>query len=629
MIEIKNELLANDLNEHIVKNYGIEKKSLENSINKATENSLKCIVQAVLREEIIDLEKCSIKKGSNLFIPIWENKKLLSINTNIKASLNRYPKIGDISIFNGKKETKVKHPDEFIDILSDSKFISFDKEGVSQLRKETNNSIQNHALTLAFREKWNKEIKKIIESENENFFYSWAIKNHSDSSLFFEQWGSVGHPYHPGSKTKLGLSTKEVLEFSPEFKGEAAVYLLAVKKDIVNICTFDKDLNIYEFFFDNLNEYYVQWSSFLQDKNYSLEEYVPMPVHHWQYENIIREKFREQIDKGEIFLTDCIFKSRATMSFRTVVPKNKAKSIHIKLPVAIQATSAVRTVSAASVNIGPKMSSILMQIEKDDSYINKYFKTVPEYMGIHFKNEGDDRQRHLSVLFRENPSAMAKDGEYPVVVASLLQKVSISDDSILTELIKLAGLYSKDGVLEYFDNYSKIVINTYLRLFLKYGISLEAHQQNTLMVFSKDGNAIKAFSRDFGGVRVHRPTLLELGFNIEPIKGAVTIRDDKDEVRNKLLYTTYQSHLGEIILHLCEKLNMQENLFWDIVLENSKECFASLKDDLSEKVYSTEFNKIFNEDWNLKSLTKMRLDDTSHDYIYTKLVNPMRIRLNG
>ena len=626
MLEIKKELLSDEFNEYLVKNYGIEKESMNNSIQEATESSLKCIVQAMLREGIVNVDDLGIKKGSNLFIPIWENKKLLFIDSNKKASLSRYPNIGNISVLNGKNETKVSHPDEFINILMDSNAISFDKEGLLQLRKETNNSIKNHALTIAFREEWNKKILKLMKSENEKYFYSWAIKNNEDSSLFLEQWGSVGHPYHPGSKTKLGFSTQEVLKFSPEFKGGATVHLLAVKKDIVNVCTFNNDVNIYEFFFDNLKEYYVQWSSYLQSKNYILEDYIPIPIHHWQYENIVTEKFKNEIENGEIFLTDCSFKTKATMSFRTVVPSHKDKAIHIKLPVAIQATSAVRTVSPASVNIGPSMSSILMDIEKNDSIINKYFSTVPEYMGIHFKNEGDDRQRHLSVLFRENPSAMAKDGEYPIVVASLLQKVSNSDDSILIELIKLSGLYSAEGVLEYFNRYTNIVINAFLRLYLKYGISLEAHQQNTLMVFDKDGNPIKAFSRDFGGVRVHRPTLLKAGFNIEPIKGAVTIRDDKDEVRNKLLYTTYQSHIGEVILHLCEKLNLEEQLFWDIVLKNSKECFFSLKEDLSPEVYSKEFNEIFNEDWNLKSLTKMRLDDTSHDYIYTKLVNPIRIK---
>ena len=31
-----------------------------------------------------------------------------------------------------------------------------------------------------------------------------------------EQWGTLGHPWHPNYKTKLGLSTDQVIDFSPD-----------------------------------------------------------------------------------------------------------------------------------------------------------------------------------------------------------------------------------------------------------------------------------------------------------------------------------------------------------------------------------------------------------------------------
>lgn len=605
----------------IEKKYGIKNSSLEKYFNIAQDKSIKCLAQAVLREEIININNFAIRHESNFIIPLWENKDFLYIDTNNKVSLNRFPHISDVSIKrNGKKNT-IKTPNEFINALIKTESMSFCKNGISQLMIETNNSVKNNALSLAYKYNWNKSILKELDKTKEEYFFTWVIKNYKDCSLFFEQWGSEGHPYHPGSKTKLGFNTLEVLKYSPEFEGGAKIKLLAIKKSLLNIHSISQSFDIEDFFNIHFKNEYKLWKKFLKDQNLNINDFYLIPTHPWQLENSISKKFKTFLNNKQIIITPITFDSKATMSFRTVVKNN----VHIKLPVAIQATSAIRTVSPASVKIGPQMSNILLSIEKNDLLIQKYFKTVPEYFGMHFNIGSSDEQKHLSVIYRGNPTNLAKNNEYPVTVASLFQLSPKNNSPLIIELIKLSDMDSKNGILNYFYTYSEIVINAYLRLYLKYGISLEAHQQNTLMLFNSSGIPKKVLSRDFGGVRVHRPTLKKAGYNIEPIKNAVTIRDDKDEVRNKLLYTTYQSHLGELILLLSKEFNIEENLFWDILLSLSNECFLKHSNELEKDIYLEELSKFFHEDWNLKSLTKMRLDNTSHDYIYTKLNNPMKI----
>ena len=63
---------------------------------------------------------------------------------------------------------------------------------------------------------------------------------------FLEQWGVVGHIYHPGSKTKIGLSKFEDILYSQEFENEVNIIFGAIHKNIAYIEIIDDRIHNYQ-----------------------------------------------------------------------------------------------------------------------------------------------------------------------------------------------------------------------------------------------------------------------------------------------------------------------------------------------------------------------------------------------
>ena len=49
-------------------------------------------------------------------------------------------------------------------------------------------------------------------------------------------------------------------------------------------------------------------------------------------------------------------------------------------------------------------------------------------------------------------------------------------------------------------------------LYVKYGIALEAHLQNSIATFNQDGSLSKIYIRDFEGLRIDETQLNKMGY---------------------------------------------------------------------------------------------------------------------
>jgi siderophore synthetase component len=74
---------------------------------------------------------------------------------------------------------------------------------------------------------------------------------------------------------------------------------------------------------------------------------------------------------------------------------------------------------------------------------------------------------------------------------------------------------------------------------------------------------IKGFAvRDFGGIRLHMPTLRSQGYDLHTIPpGAATTTDDLHDVWSKVHHSLFQNHIG----HLVVALGLEEDGGWEVV----------------------------------------------------------------
>ncbi len=598
------------------------------------------LLQAFIREGML---KEGIEINNNLDIgakkiifPLWNSHIKLTISNYKTASLNRFFDMPIITVqyVDDTEDFELSHAKDLISILENEfSYQNHHHKSWHYFKKEIENAIPNSAMCLKFREDWNKALGELINTDGAQSFWAWALESPrlKNKPLFFEQWGAVGHLYHPCSKTKLGLLPNEVLQYSPEFQGGADILLAAVKKDFLHVESLQGAGNdLSDWLKQSFPVWYEKWQKALEGKGLNIKYYSPMPIHPWQAENELLVKFKKALEEQVIVLfNDVKLSTSSTMSFRTMVPDEPVSAHHIKLPVAIQATSAVRTVSPASVQTGPKLSHILGEIVKKDADISATLRILQEETGAHFICNDEhyceeDEQRFLSVLFRQNPLSCLGEGENAIVVASLFVNTPDKNIPLLADIMACAGVEMNDDVLSYFNKYVDVVLSGHFDLYIKYGIALEAHQQNTVAVFDKNHQPKAMMARDFGGVRVFAPRLRKAGFQLVPYKEAVTVTHDNREARNKFMHAVMQGHIGEVTICLSKHFNMDEKAFWEIVSSNLRKRFKLLEDYMDNQAYNEERNAFFKDDWSLKALTRMRLEKTSHHYIYEPLKNPLK-----
>tara|TARA_R110000868_G_scaffold144960_1_gene364460 strand:- start:3650 stop:5542 length:1893 start_codon:yes stop_codon:yes gene_type:complete len=469
---------------------------------------------------------------------------------------------------------------------------------------------------------------KISTSETGNVdVLSWvkANKTIADESLFMEQFVSQGHPIHPCSKTKYGFSMQDTLAYSPEFGPTVNISVAAIHKNISGL-SLSKSIEQQRYcpwFASVFPDEYNAWEDALKSLGLDVSEYLPIPVHPWQEKEIIHAKFQAHINKQWLCFFDGVhIKASPTLSFRTLKPVGNVNAPYIKLPVAIQATSVFRTLSPCSVKNASIASDVLHDIFVTENNFDNCLDMLPEVAGVYLEDGSGDGASHLGVIFRESANNKTALDESCVVVASLFEASPFTNKPVLIEQMMMAGVINVNGAKAYFNKYATQVINSYLTLYLRYGVALEGHQQNTLAVF-KSGEIQRFVARDFDGIDIDANVFNDI--DSEAVQSLTKVMASDSAIpRNNLLHTVYQSHLGEVIILLTQYFDCEEEVLWHQVAEVTHACFMKLKDTVTSSRWKMEYQAIMKQDWICRALLRMRLTEQYHrDGLFVNLNNPL------
>lgn len=599
--------------------------SINECINEVNKHSLRQLLLAFLREGILpyhyqnatvifDLQRSNyfmyvtrVKLFSLLRFTHFDSLILKHKSTSLKQTITDPLKLLDI----------VKN--ELETILNIDQWLKFYKEIANHLQNALLSTWKKYSVNrLAEWSKKNSQLNNLLESSQ------LTINN----SLQFEQSVYSGHPYHPCAKTKLGFTIQDTINYSPEFQSKVGIYIAAVQKKYVHVESMQQNVNFIEWFTKFFPEAWGSWLEELKKSNLEAKDYIPFPVHPWQvyYFTFLSPLFKDYIENKIIVILDkAKIIASPTLSFRTLLPIENINSPYIKLPVAVQATSIIRTLSPISTKNMPKISNILKKILKTENYFSSRLGLLPESYGLHLKDVAIEEAKHFTVIFRENITSHLADNEVAIVVAALFEKSSISGNNLFIEIMQLSGCLTYQDALPYFFHYTDLVLGSYLDLFLLYGIALEGHQQNTLAILSA-GKIKRFIARDFDGIEIHTESLKSTGMNLDLAEDSPYLQKNKETVRNQLLYTVYQLHLGEIVLLLANFFNCEEKPFWKIVREVTEQRFNALKNRMCPITWKKEFNIILNAHWPVKALLRMRLEKNySRDGLFSKIVNPLSL----
>ncbi|WP_349409828.1 IucA/IucC family protein [Pseudalkalibacillus sp. SCS-8] len=491
--------------------------------------------------------------------------------------------------------------------------------------KELDNGTANLTLAYMYEQAWKEtiqdEAKRLGSMDTLDYLLKKKDENESFSaSLFFEQLVLEGHHLHPGSKTKIGLTHEDVFRYSPEFHQVFQVGFVAVKKDCLLTTTGNKGV---------LEEHYPEELELcleeLDGRGYDSAEYDILPVHQWQYEHVIPKLYADEVKNADVvFIKDVKVGVEATSSFRTVYPQ-KGQAPALKLAVNSQMTSTVRSISTQTALNSTLFTEMMQSVMEKEAQLEN-FQPLNEIVGAAFKSEEEGKSRNLTMLMRENIDEKLQNGELAIAGPALYAQSPVSGETVLAELVnqyaEANNLSKSRAAFPFFDDYIAAVIPGYLTLMVKYGIALEGHLQNSIPVF-KDGKLSRFFFRDWGGARIYKERLTQQGIAIQFTPGSMSVTDDLGEMHNKLYYTVFQNHLGEIIRQLVLYSGIKEEDFWSrvkMVCEETLQSLSLQKDLVGNIEEDRAF--LFQPVVKHKSLTTMRLTG-GKGYCYSEVPNPL------
>ncbi len=567
------------------------------------------ILVACIKERLFPEQTAVQYEKDKLVIQLHQH--ILHVACVAKSMLFQFELEGPIYEKVNHEDIEVQTVEELLAILEGKFGIEFHEQLVKELL-HSRLGLELSYQQLRQRQSMMRHSLKFSRMPESLNFIAWLnhINDDSDFSALGYTEGMVwdGHPSHPLTKTKLPLTVDEIQKYAPEFMKVIPLKIVLVHQSILKFTSMtDQEDFVLSEIIPDMESQLRQWMQMYQS---SLDEYRVMFVHPWQYENVITEEFGQWIAEHLVIPTPFTVDSKATLSFRTM--RLLKYPFHIKLPINVQATSAVRTVSTVTTVDGPKLSYQLQEML--DIYPTLTIAAEP--YGAHLDVEADlARQFAMIVRYAIEDK---KQNHTQIVTAALTQINPVDGQIVIDSLIEYVyGEISQDTIVQFMTQYMQALIPPLIGYIQKYGIALEAHQQNTVLQIDKDTHALSFIVRDLGGSRIEPQTLKQTVPELT-VSNQSLITENIDEVIAKFQHAVIQNQLGTVIHHFHHRHGINEKVLYNVageIIENA----------ITSNLNHAEALKrlLFGKKMTVKALLNMRMEQKVKQYVQIEIDNPL------
>ena len=378
-----------------------------------------------------------------------------------------------------------------------------------------------------------------------------------DTLVGHEQSVVDGHPYHPCCRSRPGFTVADQLAYAPEHRQPVQAALLAVPAAEALLVG--------------------AWPRWLREGDRAL-----LPVHPWQLREVLPRLGLSTVAGG--------LSTSALMSVRTLAPEGGGP--HLKTSLSLRMTSAVRDISGESVVNSAPLSALLAELTEQLGGALVITRNLAAGAAL----VAGVPSREAAVLVRESPEVHAGPGERVVPLAALAEHPPQLADPVgwLRSLAALAW-------------------PPMLRL-LSWGVALEAHGQNLLVVLDRQHRPLRLVYRDLADVRVSRERLAARGIRPTTLGGHV-LDDDPVTLRRKLFGSVLGGTFGSLVSGLGRRDRLLEGLLWAAVAQEAEAA--------AEVLSPEDRQALLRDPLPVKALTRMRLAGGPSGDQWTLLPNPL------
>jgi siderophore synthetase component len=600
---------------------------------RARRTTLGHLAAAMLREDVAQLGARShdALHGQRARIVRLGPDERLIISIGQSSAFGRLRIEGPIAHIEGESCRELTHPAELLCVVEAAGLGG--GPAWRELAQEASDSVANLAMAYACVEERSAQLERAARELGVTGAgqLDMLADPPVDSTLLFEQLCAEGHNLHPCGRVRKGMSPAESHRYAAECAGVVDLALVAVRTDHVLHTPDPQGRDVTAVLFDHFPDLEQAVGRVLAARGLLARDFTVLPVHPWQRAHALPDTYLNELRAGVIVPLDGVSLPAApTISLRTVVagPGRHGRRLVVKTALDVLLTSTRRNMSAATTYNGPRISRLLARLCAAEPELGDRMVPVAELAGAAFQSPGavGRRLRNLSVLLREDPNTHLQPGELAITGCALYATSPVTGRSVLADLAEQyrAGYAAApdQAALALLAEYAALFMPVILILLVKYGIGLEAHLQNTLVVF-RNGRPVRLLLRDFAGLRLNPARLAAAGVSYEPYPDSITVADDIAQVRVKVFYASLQANLAEIITRLVADFDLEEDACWLLVWREAERAFARLAADpaLVERVRADRA-ALYAPGLGQKAFTRMRLEPWAGD-IYREMPNPL------
>ncbi|WP_146183379.1 IucA/IucC family protein [Corynebacterium liangguodongii] len=452
-----------------------------------------------------------------------------------------------------------------------------------------------------------------------------------------EQLVGEGHPNQPAAKTSLGLGAQWATVLPEQVEQIECRFLAAAPELVERTGT-------------PINEVLSAQLPGLWER---LERELPagyavIPVHPWQLERVVRDRFADDIAAGRLVELAASAPAEPLLSVRTLRVRDGEHALHIKLALEAQLTGAIRGISRAA-TLGPELSRVVSHIFTIDAALSPRtvedaaaFSACEDLAGVRYSAadgtpEKGMRAHCLGAVVRRDPvltlGAAVAPGDVVMPLATLQAPNPLTGRALIVDV--LAELAERTADAEeaaraWFAALARVLAVPSLSLAARWGVALEPHPQNALVVL-RHGVPHAAIVRDFGGARVlGTAPVWDL-----PIPGLTELRErvadtalncgDVETLVDKITYPL----LVNLWAGLAEAAGVQEQAWEPLAAAceaaRSRAALARSRASEPERVALAEevWDRVFAADLPRKRLVAMRLAGAVTQQAYVREANPL------
>ncbi|MCP1574981.1 siderophore synthetase component [Herbaspirillum rubrisubalbicans] len=373
-----------------------------------------------------------------------------------------------------------------------------------------------------------------------------------------EQGLRFGHIFHVTSKASDGFTESDLQAYAPELGASFQLHYFAVRSELLQRRSLEGKAPP----IDPAALHYAE--PLLREGDYRL-----LPCHPWQARYLLAQPEVSHLLREGALISLGALGERAwpTSSVRTVWLPQQA--LFIKLALNIRITNFVRNNPDEHVRRALD-ASLALSCLPAQRVRQPHFCLLLETASETLRLPDPELRASFAILYRQ--AMNAEQAAQVHLVATLVEEAADGSVPLQTLLLQAAGSVPPDQAMvqRWWQRYLEVTLLPMLELFADYGVSLEAHLQNSLVGFEQ-GWPVCGYARDMEGTSISRQRFPLL----ERLDADSPALYSEAQAWHRFQYYVLVNHIGHVAASLARLGWCDEHSLWEQARRSLLGCTAS------------------------------------------------------